>query len=319
MKVRLGYVSISLNLPKVTSSSNVTYTLYQKLTSKEKKLDKLKSVTLSNLDDLYTILKYNTENQLHFYRITSSLIPLATHPEVTDWNYRTIFRKDFERIGRFICDNNIRVDTHPNEFNVLNSSKPNVVESTIRNLWFHVHLFEDIKYPLGKMILHVGSSEGGKEAALSRFKESFSATPLEISQKLILENDDKTFTAGETLDLCKSLKVPMVFDVHHHNCNNNGEALEDLLPQILSTWEGEALPPKFHFSSPKEAETDRKHSDFIIAEDFIKFIDACKAYNKDIDIMLEAKQKDLALIKLMNELKAIKKEWSFIDSSTFEL
>lgn len=317
MRVRLGYVAIALNLPKVTSSSNVTYTLYQKLPTEEKKLDKLKAVTLTNLDDLYKILQYNVENKIHFYRITSALVPLATHPDVVNWDYRKIFKRDFERLGNFIRDNDLRVDTHPNEFNVINSAKPDVVESSIRNLWFHVHLFEDLSYPLGKMVLHVGSSEGGKDVALKRFIDNFNAMPSEIGRKLMLENDDKTFTAAETLSLCKTLNLPMVFDMHHHNCNNNGEQAEELIGDIISTWKDEKLPPKFHFSSPKDSPLDRKHSDFIVAEDFIRFIEICKPYDKDIDVMLEAKQKDLSLYKLMKDIKEIKKEWKFIDNSTF--
>lgn len=319
MRVRLGYVSIALNLPKTTSSSNVTYTLYKKLPSEEKQLEKLKTTTSNNLNNLYKILNYNVEKQIHFYRITSALVPLATHPDVYNWDYRTLFKKDFERLGNFIKEHNLRVDTHPNEFNVLNSSKPVVVANSIENLKFHVNLFEDLNYPLGKMVLHVGSGEGGKELALDRFISSFQKVPPEMAQRLIIENDDKTFTATETLKLCKSLKLPMVLDVHHHNCNNNGERLEDLLGEVLTTWDKEHLPPKFHFSSPKEGPLDRKHSDFILAEDFIAFIEICKKYDRDIDIMLEAKQKDLALFKLMEDLKRLRKDWSYIDNSTFEV
>ncbi|MEL7597035.1 MAG: UV damage endonuclease UvsE, partial [Clostridiaceae bacterium] len=86
MKVRLGYVAIALKLPKVTSSSSVTFKTYSKLALKEEKLDKLKKVALSNLNDLYKILQYNIENKIHFYRITSALIPLANHPEVVNWD-----------------------------------------------------------------------------------------------------------------------------------------------------------------------------------------------------------------------------------------
>ena len=319
MRVRLGYVAIALNLPKTTSSSNVTYTLFKKLPTEEKQLEKLKTTTLNNLNNLYKILNYNAEQKIHFYRITSALVPLATHPEVDNWNYRLIFKKDFERLGNFIKENNLRVDTHPNEFNVINSSKATVVYNSINNLKFHVNLFEDMNYPLGKMVLHVGSGEGGKDIALNRFISNFENVPSEISSRLILENDDKTFTAAETLDLCKRLNLPMVLDVHHHNCNNNGEVLEDLLEEILATWDKEQLPPKFHFSSPKEGPLDRKHSDFIVAEDFINFIEICKVHDRDIDIMLEAKQKDLALFKLMEDLKRLRKNWNYIDNSTFEI
>lgn len=319
MRIRIGYVSIALNLPRTTSSSNVIYTLFKKLPSKEKQLEKLKTTTLSNLNNLYKILNYNVEQKIHFYRITSALVPLATHPEVTAWNYRAIFKKDFERLGNFIKENNLRVDTHPDQFNVLNSSKPTVVYNSINNLKFHVNLFEDLDYPLGKMVLHVGSGEGGKDLALNRFIINFEKVPPEIGRRLILENDDKTFTAAETLNLCKSLKLPMVLDVHHYNCNNIGERLEDLLGEIIATWDKEELPPKFHFSSPKEGALDRKHADFIVAEDFISFIELCKNYHRDIDIMLEAKQKDLALFKLMEDLKRLRKDWNYIDNSTIEI
>lgn len=318
MRVRLGYVAIALNLPKVTSSSNVTYTFYKKLTTEEEKLNKLKKVSYSNILDLKRILEYNVENDIHFYRITSALIPLATHPDV-NWDYRKIFQRDFKIIGDYIKENNMRVDTHPDQFNVINSVDENVVENTKRNLYFHANLFKDMDYPLGKMVLHVGSAAGGKEVALKRFINNFKSFPHDITSKLILENDDKTFTAEETLKLCRELGVPMVLDVHHHRCNNNGHSIEEILPHIIDTWENELLPPKFHFSSPKAGPKDRKHADFIDVNDFIEFMEICKLIDKDIDIMLEAKKKDLALFHLADSLKELRKDWKWIDSSTFVL
>lgn len=318
MRVRLGYVAIALNLPNTTSSSNVTYTYYKKLTTEEEKLNKLKKVSYSNIIDLKKILEYNVENEIHFYRITSALIPLATHPDV-NWNYRKIFATDFKLIGDYIKENNLRVDTHPDQFNVINSIDEKVVENTKRNLYFHSNLFKDMDYSLGKMVLHVGSAAGGKEKALKRFIKNFKTFPNEITSKLILENDDKTFTAEETLKLCKELDLPMVLDVHHHRCNNNGYSIEKILPDIMDTWKKQPLPPKFHFSSPKDGPKDRKHADFINAKDFVEFIEVCKKIDKDIDIMLEAKKKDLALFNLVDSIKKIKKDWKWIDSSTFEL
>lgn len=315
MQVRLGYVAIALNLPKVTSSSTVTYSNYSKISSIEKKIEKLKAVTLSNLDDLYKILNYTTENEIHFYRITSALVPLCTHPEVM-WDYRKIFKKDFQRIGTFINKHHMRVDTHPDEFNVLNSNRDEVVENTIRNLWFHAHFFEDIEYSEGKMVIHVGGGVGGKEKALERFKANFSKTPREVSSKLIIENDDKIFTAKEVLELCKDLSIPMVLDVHHHICNNNGEKLEDLLGDIFQTWRDEKLPPKVHFSSPREKDQDRKHADYIEPKSFIDFLEMAKGLNMDFDIMIEAKMKDLALLKLVEDIKNLKPQWQWLDKST---
>lgn len=319
MRIRLGYVSIALKLPKITSSSTVTYTNYQKQMNEEKKLNKLKQVTLSNLDDLYKIFEYNVENNIHFYRITSALVPLATHPDVGNWDYRKIFNVDFKRIGDYVRNNDMRVDTHPDEFNVLNSTRGEVVENTKRNLLFHVNLFEDIKYPEGKMILHIGSSQGGKEAAIKRFISNFKEFPIEITRCLILENDDKTFNVKEVLQICKEVNTPMVLDVHHYICNNEGEALIPMLKDIFGTWEGQTLPPKIHFSSPREGEKDRKHSDFINPHDFVEFLENCKPLGIDFDIMLESKMKDLSLFKLVEDIKELRKDWKWIDNTTLEI
>lgn len=315
MQIRIGYVAIALNLPKVTSSSTVTFTNYSKLSSEEKKLDKLKTITMSNFNDLHEILKYNVNNEIHFYRITSALVPLATHPEVM-WDYRKYFDKDFEGIGRVIKKNEMRVDTHPDQFNVINSCNEEVVKSTLRNLWFHTHLFEDMEYPNGKMVIHIGSSEGGKKKSLERFKMNFLKMPKEISSRIIIENDDKTFTSKEVLELAKDLSIPMVLDVNHHVCNNDGEKIEDLLEDILNTWKGQYFPPKLHFSSPREGVKDRKHSDYINPQDFINFLDIAKEIGKDFDVMLEAKMKDLAVLKLVMDIKNLRPEWKWKDKST---
>lgn len=318
MRVRLGYVAIALGLPKVTSSSNVTYSYYQKIVGEEKKQNKLKQISLSNIEDLKKILEYNINNNIHFYRITSKLFPLATH-HMVNWDYRSIFEVELKLLGNIIKDNNMRVDTHPDQFNVINSVKENVVENTKKNLWLHANLFKDMEYPVGKMVLHVGSSAEGKDKALKRFESNFKNYPHEITSKVILENDDKTFTAKETLQLCKNLGIPMVLDVHHHVCNNDGDNIEKLLPEIFDTWDGDVLPPKLHFSSPKNNPKDRKHADFIDAQHFVEFIEMCKPLKKDMDIMIEAKKKDLALFDLVSSIKNFRKEWKWIDASTFEL
>lgn len=320
MKIRLGYVAISNALGnKVTSSSNVTYKTYSKLNSQEKRIQKLKSITSSNFNALEKIIRYNIENDIHFYRITSALIPLTTHPEVPNWEYRKIFKKDFEYIGKLIRQSNMRVDTHPDQFNVINSAKDEVVQNTIRNLSRQVEWFEDLNYPEGKMVIHVGGATGGKEAALKRFVDNFKVFPQDIQNRLIIENDDKIYTAKETLSLCEQLQVPMVLDVHHHNCNNDGENIYDMLGEIFDTWNGQPLPPKIHFSSPKDGELDRKHADYIDADDFINFIENSRVLNTDFDVMLECKEKDIALFKLVDDIKKLRTEYNWIDKTTLEL
>jgi UV DNA damage endonuclease len=318
MKIRFGYVAIALNLPKVTSSSLVTYRHYSSL-SEIDRINKLKKVTSSNLEDLKKILDYNIKNNIHFYRITSALVPLANHPDVKDWTYRKMFSPDFKIIGDIIKENNIRVDTHPDQYNVINSVKENVVENTKKNLMTHVDLFNDLGYELGKMVIHVGSGQGGKEKAIERFINNFREYPESIKSKIILENDDKVFNIIDVLHICNELNIPMVLDVHHYKCNNDGEDLYDHIGDIFETWDKEELPPKIHFSTPKESEFDRKHSDYIEPNSLIEFVEKVKFINKDFDIMIEAKKKDLALFKLMEAIKSIKPEWKYIDESTIEI
>ena len=158
MIIRLGYVAIALNLGKVTSSSTLTYTRYLKL-NKEDRLKKLKEVTYSNIEALEKILRYNIDNSIHFYRMTSNFIPLATHPDVM-WDYLKYFKKDLEYIGKLIKDNNLRVDAHPDQFNVINSDRESVVENTLRTLNMQVDLFEAMNYEQGKLVIHIGGAEG---------------------------------------------------------------------------------------------------------------------------------------------------------------
>ena len=321
MRVRLGYVAISNVLgKKVTTSSTVTFANYKKIVSEEKRIEKLKTVALSNLDALTQLIKYNIENEIHFYRISSALIPLVTHPEVGYFGHREIFKKDFEYIGKLIRESNMRVDTHPDEFNVINSTNPKVVESCIINLTKQLEWFEDMNYKDGKMVIHVGGATGGKEEALKRFITNFNSFPDNIKNTLIIENDDKTYTAKETLELCKTINVPMVLDIHHHNCNNTGNDIKDILEDIINTWDNEKLPPKMHFSSPKdrdlEGKVDRKHADFIDPIDFINFLEVLKIFDKDVDIMLECKEKDIALFKLVEDIQEIKKEYIWLDKTT---
>lgn len=317
MKIRLGYVAIALNLGKVTSSSTLTYSRYSKLDEKEK-LEKLKSITYSNLGALEKILNYNIDNGIHFYRITSNLIPLATHPNVL-WDYKRYFKEDFKYIGKIIRNSNMRVDLHPDQFNVINSLREDVVKSTLVNLNTAVDIFELINYDEGKLVLHVGSAQGGKEKSIGRFINNFNTFPDRVKRRIILENDDKIFTAKEVLEICKTLKIPMVLDIHHHNCNNEGENIEEYIEDIFKTWSNENLPPKIHFSSPREFENDKKHSDFINSEDFISFLDKIKnKVNIDFDVMIEAKKKDQALFELADNLKKYDNKVRFIDKTTIE-
>lgn len=312
MKVRLGYVALSKALDDVTTSSTITYTNY---INKNYNTSKLLEITKNNLDSLYEIIKYNVKNNFHFYRLTSKLVPLATHDKV-DFDYITPLLDEYKKIGKLINDNNIRVDTHPDQYAVLNSMDSKIVKNTVEILEYHYKIMDAIGIKDKIIILHVGSSACGKKASITRFINNFNKLPDHIKKCIAVENDDKVYNIKDVLELCHKINVPMVLDYHHFICNNEKEDINDYLKEIIDTWNGKL--PKMHFSSPKSKlkKEFRSHSDYINKECFIGFINILKKQDKDIDIMLEAKAKDDAISRLVRCLK-YETNYKFLDETTF--
>lgn len=312
MKVRLGYVALSKALDDVTTSSTITYTNY---INKNYNTSKLLEITKNNLDSLYEIIKYNVKNNFHFYRLTSKLVPLATHDKI-DFDYITPLLDEYKKIGKLINDNNIRVDTHPDQYAVLNSMDSKIVKNTVEILEYHYKIMDAIGIKDKIIILHVGSSACGKKASITRFINNFNKLSDHIKKCIAVENDDKVYNMKDVLELCHKINVPMVLDYHHFICNNEKEDINDYLKEIIDTWDGKL--PKMHFSSPKSKlkKEFRSHSDYINKECFIKFINILKKQDKDIDIMLEAKAKDDAVSRLARYLK-YKTNYKFLDETTF--
>lgn len=312
MKVRLGYVALSKALDDVTTSSTITYTNY---INRNYNTSKLLEITKNNLDSLYEIIKYNVKNNFHFYRLTSKLVPLATHDKV-DFDYITPLLDEYKKIGKLINDNNIRVDTHPDQYAVLNSMDSKIVKNTVEILEYHYKIMDAIGIKDKIIILHVGSSACGKKASITRFINNFNKLPDHIKKCIAVENDDKVYNIKDVLELCHKINVPMVLDYHHFICNNEKEDINDYLKEIIDTWDGKL--PKMHFSSPKSKlkKEFRSHSDYINKECFIKFINILKKQDKDIDIMLEAKAKDDAVSRLARCLK-YETNYKFLDETTF--
>ena len=302
MKVRLGYVAIS-NCLNCTSSSLYTYTEFLKNNDYEK----LDLVIRSNLEALENIIDYNIKNDIHFYRMSSKIIPLATKEDVV-FDYIDKYNDYYKRIGKKINDNNMRVDFHPDQFTVLNSVKSEVIATSIKNLEYHYKLLNALDIEDKVLVIHVGSSVFGKDNSLKRFINVFDKLPKYLKECIAIENDDKIFNVEDVLYLSSVLGVRVVFDYHHFICNSSGVNYE----KIFSKWD----IPKIHFSSPKSKKEFRSHSDYINSDDFINFIEQIKIYNNDLDIMIEAKGKDDALFRLVRELK-YKTDYKFIDDTTF--
>lgn len=294
MKIRLGYACIS-NAIKDTSSSNLTYSYFKKLGNLG--YDKLESVITSNLKSLEKILKYNVKNDIYFYRMSSRIIPLLTHPNVNiDLNK---YKAYFVNIGKIINDNKMRVDLHIDPYYVLNSVNNNVVQSTINICKIYRNMFNLMKIK-SNIIFHIGGKTISKEEGIKRFIKNYNLLDKDIKDLIIIENDDKIYNILDCIEISKKTSVKICVDYHHFKCNNCGENIKDYLKNIFS---GYKELPKMHFSSPKSKKEFRAHSEYVDVKEFVDFLSILKEINMDLDIMIEAKMKDDALFRLVRQLK----------------
>ncbi|WP_459502025.1 UV DNA damage repair endonuclease UvsE [Bacillus sp. C1] len=305
MIMRFGYVSHALALWDCSPAKTMTFTTWKKLTKQERE-EKLYNITMQNLMHTLRILHYNIAHEIPLYRLSSSIVPLATHPEV-DFNYIEIFTPFWRKMGELIKEHNLRVSFHPNQFTLFTSEKPHITDNAVLDMTYHYNVLEAMRLADSSYInIHIGGAYGNKEKALLRFHENLKKLPFHIKQQMTLENDDKTYTASETLAVCKQERIPFVFDYHHHKANLCDEPLEALLPAIFETWDHTNIIPKVHISSPKSEKAFRSHANYIDTTFINPFLHIAKAVNRDFDIMIESKQKDLALFQLVDELASIR-------------
>ena len=292
MKIRLGYACVSETL-NITSSTPYTYTYFQK----EQDFNKLDKIIKSNLLDLYELLKYNNKNNIHFFRLSSAIIPLATLKDI-QFDYIDKYKNYYELLGKYINENNMRVDFHPDQFCVLNSTRKEVIENSLEILKYHYNILDALNIKNKTLVLHIGGNTFGKEKSIQRFIYHFKQLNNNIKECIVIENDDKIFNILDCLNVSNKLNIPIVLDYHHHYCNNDNIVLTDYIDKIFSTWKNQN--PKMHFSSPKSKlkKEIRSHHDYIDSNSFISFIESIKYLPYDIDIMIEAKKKEEALFRL---------------------
>ncbi|UHA74859.1 UV DNA damage repair endonuclease UvsE [Paenibacillus sp. 481] len=314
MLVRFGYVAMSMNVPNASPSRTMTFSNFSKLDDRDAGLRKLERLAEENLHNTLRLLKHNRAHDVQLYRYSSKLIPLATHEDLLEeWDPFPALKEAFAAVGDYANKHGMRTSFHPDHFTVLSTPRKEVLEKSVRDLKHHVRMLEAMGLDArAKNNIHIGGAYNDKKKAAERFINHFRDLPQNIQQRITLENDDKTFNVLETLEVCKQLSVPMVLDIHHQWVNNEGENLQELWPSIRETWDtpyGQAdaspdnpLPPKIHVSSPKSEKDIRGHADFVEMEPLLAFLRSIAGNTDRLDVMLEAKQKDEALFKLMREL-----------------
>lgn len=302
MRIRFGYVAIALNIAEGSPNKSVTVKNLEKIADPEGRICRLRRLTRENLANTLRILRYNSAHDIHVYRLTSKTVPLATHPLAQDWSYREELATEWREIGNYMQSRNMRISAHPDHYTLLNSPREDVLAAALKDLDYHVNMLEAMGLPPApQLVIHVGGLYKAKTPSLERFVSRFNQLPDRIRHRLMIENDDKLYTAADVLALCRTVGSPMVLDIHHHACNNQGESLAGLWPEIITTWQGGT--PKIHLSSPKNAQNIRSHADYINPADFLPFLAIAKESGQDFDVMVEAKNKDQALFKLLDELE----------------
>jgi UV DNA damage endonuclease len=309
--------------------------------TRKDQLEYLSGICLNNAKSLLKALRYCGKNQILDFRINSQILPLKTHHGVGYdtrelSGYKEIV-KIFESCGRFCRENNIRTTFHPDQFILLSSPTRSVVDNSIQELLYHVEVAEWVHADV--INLHAGGAYGNKSKTLKRLSKKIEKLPNSIRTRLTLENDDRTYTPQDLLPVSKDTGIPLVYDLHHHRCLSDGVSIEKTTQLALDTWNRE---PVFHLSSPKNGwqsttksqskaynggkekatqaylqhaeEPDdaanvcrrmnatwyndpRPHHDYINPSDFP---DCWR--DLDITVEVEAKAKELAVLKIKNEL-----------------
>ncbi len=263
-------------------------------------LAKLSRLCLANADALLASLQFCAANGIGCFRINSQILPIKTHPtcgySVGDLPEGEEIVRRFSKCGEFACKHKLRTCFHPDQFVVLNSPRPDVVESSVQELEYQAEVAEWVGADV--VNIHGGGAYGDKAKALADFVRALDRLSSRARSRLTVENDDKIFTPADLLPICKATGIPLVYDVHHHRCNPDGLSVEQATKNALATWNRE---PMFHLSSPLEGwdgPKPERHHDFIDVNDFP---DCWR--RKKITVEVEAKAKEVAVLKLLTDLK----------------
>jgi UV DNA damage endonuclease len=316
--VRLGYVAMSVHLQNCSPSQTMTFKQFSGIKDREAAIKKLERIAISNLENCLRLLKHNFIHDIQFFRLSSKLIPLANHEMLQDWKYMRPLKEALHNIADYLEEHPMRIDFHPDHFVLLNSTDKDILKMSIKTLAMHEALLKGMKIDTEhRCVLHVGGGYQDKETALEQFIHNWGFIAPNLQKMIMLENDDTTFTLDDTLYLCEKLGIPLVFDYHHHLAHFQNERWQDQWERVINSWKHSPLPIKMHISSPRSEKDFRAHADLIEPDMFLRFLNEVKGTVPEIYCMIEAKQKDEALFRLVEELRNMGLEQ--INQSSFNI
>ena len=274
-----------------------------------------------SLECLRAILDYLVLHDICMYRLPTALAPYASHPDMPRFHDQIgECGEELAQVGAVVRERGVRLSSHPGQYTVLNSETAATQTAAIAELEVQAALLDAMGLgPEAVVVLHVGGMAGGRDAALDRFLAGFEQLSERARARLVIENDDRSFGLADVLELARRAGLRVVWDVLHHRCHDPaGMGNRDALAAALATWPADAVP-KIHYSSPRLDVEERRvrdgrrvvtryvlpqlraHADLIDPIGFEAFLRDAPA-GRDFDVMLEAKAKDLALLRLRGQL-----------------
>jgi UV DNA damage endonuclease len=264
---------------------------------------------------LRAILDYLDEIDVRMYRISSDFVPYATHPDMPQFHGQVReCAAELAELGRTARERGIRLSLHPSQYVLLSAVNPEITQKGIADVNAQAELLDAMEMgPEGVVVLHLGGAYGDKDAAMARFAESFPRLSEGGRRRLVIENDETIYTVEDCLRVHEAVGVPVVFDHQHHLLNPGTLSMGEAVRRALATWPA-GVTPKVHFSSPRldsrmvtrgKRETEAppllsQHADYVHPWEFGAFLREMEG--APCDVMLEAKMKDAALLKLRKDL-----------------
>ena len=284
---------------KVPIKFRRTTAKYLRPFSRNQQLKYLAEICQHNVHALHKALRYCRDHDIKDFRINSQILPLKTHPDMgysmEELPFHDQIIHTFKDCGRFCHKHDIRTTFHPDQFILLSSPSIEVVQRSITDLIYQAEVAQWVSSDV--INIHGGGAYGNKSESLNRFRKCIEQLPEAVRSRLTLENDDRVYTPEDLMPVCRDMGIPLVYDVHHHRCLPDGNRVETITELAIGTWNRE---PLFHLSSPKngwETGNPRNHHDYIDVNDF----PSCWI-NLDITVEVEAKAKELAVLKLKKDL-----------------
>ena len=291
---RFGYACIALGAGRTTNHGTVL---------RNATPARLEALIDQNLSELQAILEYNVEHNIRLFRVGSGVIPFGSHP-INELPWWDLFRDRLAAVGAYARRHELRLSMHPGQYTVLNSLQPGVVAGAVRDLAYHTRFLDALGLDSShKVILHIGGVYGDKAASLQRFVEVARTLPPAVLARLAVEHDDRHYTALEALTVGEALGVAVVYDNLHDRLNPSPEPPAAWLPRLAATWGNDI--PKVHFSSAAAGQRPGAHAYGADPAEFAAFLDLLRPLGR-VDVMLEAKGKDLALLALAPWLPELK-------------